>query len=959
MEYLGISSIFSTPIMANSLPISILLSLLVCLLTFSSAQVTPGTYSVFYQNYPACSVATDSLGSIYVGLCNCASVLKFSSSFSPVASFNSQVVAALNATSGNHTGNHTDPIVIDSIAVTSSGLLWISDSANLQLLALRTTTYPSSVISTISLTTLLGGYDIAAAPNSSNVWVLLPGQSKQLWLFSPQGTVLAQVGASNVFASGFTVDQAGNLYLGGCSPRNAFVYLAPAEFEVVDTITSCTIVKVSSNGTYLQTFTPNTRSLPLYFKQVAVNTFGTVYAFDFDFDSLYEWNAAGVAATSVTLPAGGLSRFVAAPSGDLIAVSADRLSIGDLYANLSVRSSVATSNDNFEFEIAVALSPDFLTVYAISSIGGPIAAFDIAGNPIRNLGADIVQDPQNLCTDSDGNLYITDAGPDITAVIKMSPNGTFLGEFYDPNVPFEFAFANGLAIDPLNGNLVVADANNERLIIFFPNGTLYRSLKTTFTYGYSLPQDVVVTSTGTIIYTDNFYVTEIDSAGNFIRQFSVTFAWEPFALALSPDERIFVFDLYLQQLYVFALNGSLIQILATESQNLFITSLVFSPLQQLLYGADYHNNRIIDFPIMPLTSAVTTITGSLCAIRYSLPGNVDYPFSIATSLSFQYDPTPVTNSLGTAVLLMSGTGIRTFTNRFGTSFTRAINVAPAGTGGADNLIYLANSVPVDSGGLVLTLASPVQLPGHGASQLYNQLALFNESGYIGETVSSRLDFLGQAFWSSIPGFQNISIGASNTNSLSANYAQCQAPITFTNGLRTPTQPSASNGAVRFLYRYSISDGVTYRVQGNLTVTAASAFATLADQLGNPYQTVVNVTGTRLYTYLRNGVTIASSVNGLSTAAYANAEQRFYPYALLSSAPGVYSIDTAPFLDYDGIEFNFSPSAPTNGAAPGSGTQYNTTSIHFTTSLTGAVLTEGYYLTLPALGLQTQSYTFVP
>ena len=80
--------------MANSLPNFIPFSLVVRLLTFSSAQVTPGTYSVFYQNYPACSVATDSLGSLYVGLCNVASVLKFTSSFSPVASFTSQVVAA-------------------------------------------------------------------------------------------------------------------------------------------------------------------------------------------------------------------------------------------------------------------------------------------------------------------------------------------------------------------------------------------------------------------------------------------------------------------------------------------------------------------------------------------------------------------------------------------------------------------------------------------------------------------------------------------------------------------------------------------------------------------------------------------------------------------------------------------------------------------------------------------------
>ena len=116
----------------------------------------------------------------------------------------------------------------------------------------------------------------------------------------------------------------------------------------------------------------------------------------------------------------------------------------------------------------------------------------------------------------------------------------------------------------------------------------------------------------------------------------------------------------------------------------------------------------------------------------------------------------------------------------------------------------------------------------------------------------RVDRLGTAFVSSVPGFTNVPIGASNLNSLAANYDQCQAPITFTNGLRPPTQPSASNGALRIQYSYSISDGVNYTVQGNLTISTASAFATLKDQLGNPYQQVVNVTGIRTYTYLATG-----------------------------------------------------------------------------------------------------------
>ena len=63
------------------------------------------------------------------------------------------------------------------------------------------------------------------------------------------------------------------------------------------------------------------------------------------------------------------------------------------------------------------------------------------------------------------------------------------------------------------------------------------------------------------------------------------------------------------------------------------------------------------------------------------------------------------------------------------------------------------------------------------------------------------------------------------------------------------------------------------------------------------------------------------------------------------------------LSYDGLEYGISPSAPALGQPLGVGTQYNATSVYFTTSLQTAVLTDGYYLTLPSVALQQQSYTF--
>jgi hypothetical protein len=351
-------------------------------------------------------------------------------------------------------------------------------------------------------------------------------------------------------------------------------------------------------------------------------------------------------------------------------------------------------------------------------------------------------------------------------------------------------------------------------------------------------------------------------------------------------------------------------------------------------------------PVVPVTSS--TLTGSLCLILYSLPGNIDYPWSSATSVQFVYNPTLITTTAGTAVTVISGTGSRTYTNRFGASVTTALTIASS----SNNLLYLGSAFPVDGNGMTWNLSSLVQLPGAGPTVLSSLINVFNASGVVVEAGSSRIDGLGQAFLSSVPGFKNVTIGASNGNSLAANYAACQAPITFTNGLRVPTQPSVSNGAVRFSYSYYITDGATYSVSCNLTVTTSSAFATQQDQLGNPFQTVLNVTGTRTYVFLPTGASVTSTVTGLTRSG------RFYPYSLLASAPGVYSMNTVPFLDYDGLAFTVIPSVSANGVAPGSGPQYSAVDVgvNFSAPSSAVMLTESHYTQLPNPAMQQQLYS---
>ena len=167
-----------------------------------------------------------------------------------------------------------------------------------------------------------------------------------------------------------------------------------------------------------------------------------------------------------------------------------------------------------------------------------------------------------------------------------------------------------------------------------------------------------------------------------------------------------------------------------------------------------------------------TASGYLCLMTYSTPGDIDYPWSIASALSFTYNPTLTTTAYGTAVQLLSGSGVRTYTNRFSIAFSTPFTLSTA----SSNLLYLGVPVPVDTTGLTLQLSSPVSLPGGSASAPTSTIRVYNPFGAITEAGAARVDTSGQVYLSNVPNFLNVTIGASDINSLAANNGACQAPI---------------------------------------------------------------------------------------------------------------------------------------------------------------------------------------
>jgi hypothetical protein len=319
-------------------------------------------------------------------------------------------------------------------------------------------------------------------------------------------------------------------------------------------------------------------------------------------------------------------------------------------------------------------------------------------------------------------------------------------------------------------------------------------------------------------------------------------------------------------------------------------------------------------------------------------------------VDFTYQPTP---SSASSVTLLTGSGRRSYTNRFGSSFTTRFTLVPP-TAANDNVVILSTVYPLTAKGLLLNLSTPVEMPGASPTTLEAYIPVYASSqGFVVEGGGTGVDGAGSAYLSPLTGFTNVSIPTSNINHLAVDYDNCQAPITFVNGRVIPTQPSLYNGAKNLLWSASISDGTTYSVSLQLNVTTVSAFATTQDMLGNPYQILTNITGSRVYTYLPTGQTVTSVVTSSVPMT-----GRFYPYTFLSVSPGVYTTDTVPHLDGDGWQLQLKPSVPLNGLAPGSGTQYSSQVVKVLMGIHTAAILETNSQSVPLIQNQTQTYTML-
>jgi len=175
---------------------------------------------------------------------------------------------------------------------------------------------------------------------------------------------------------------------------------------------------------------------------------------------------------------------------------------------------------------------------------------------------------------------------------------------------------------------------------------------------------------------------------------------------------------------------------------------------------------------------------------------------------------------------------------------------------------------------------------------------------------------------------------------------------FNNGLQ-PT-PTTTGLPLSYLYSYYITDGVTWSTTVNLTLTVSSSTASVS-LLGDYYQTVTQITGQRTYNYFPSSYTSTVAVTGIATTG--SPDQRFYPFANTVIPPNnfpAYTMNNAPFIDYDGLAFTLASGQYGDGYGVGT-TQYTSRTVFVYGSDSGVQIEENHTKSsaYPNGGLQQQ------
>ena len=265
--------------------------------------------------------------------------------------------------------------------------------------------------------------------------------------------------------------------------------------------------------------------------------------------------------------------------------------------------------DGFTVEGMVFDAKGYL--YDVDKKDNLIKKFDKQGNLVASFGNNTLSGPGGIAIDSQGNIIVSEF---FHKLLKLDPNGNLLTSFgILGNGTGQLNRPRGLAIDPAD-NLYVANGDNNVVQKYDKNGNYLRKIGSRaggLPWSYLVMLfDVKLDSHGNIFVADtsNNRVQKFDPNGNFLLNIGKSGAApalggagngqfnKPRAIAIGPNDVLYVADTYNNRIQVLDNNGNFIrtfgQMGSDPGQFLNPSGIVVDSSTGNIYVADTGNARI-------------------------------------------------------------------------------------------------------------------------------------------------------------------------------------------------------------------------------------------------------------------------------------------------------------------------------------------------------------------------------